>query len=150
MAVGAIFGYRPSTRAKPIPLGRSMTLPDGWVIKVVSATIDATAEIVAIPGNSPPPPGAQYTIVELSATYTGGGSRVLYAGRFPAYGAAYNFPRLPSNQKPPPPMLSLPVRVHSRQTVSGNLCYEIPSADAASLELLVGSDIGGQAWFALR
>src|SRR5262249_30039717 len=49
-SVTAFFAPPGSTSANPIPLGQAATFKDGWVVKVVSATIDATAQIVAIPG----------------------------------------------------------------------------------------------------
>jgi hypothetical protein len=49
----------------------------GWWVKVNSAIPDATQQIVAIPGNSAPHPGAQYAMLNLTANYTSGGSSVL-------------------------------------------------------------------------
>jgi hypothetical protein len=129
-----------------------VTFRDGWVVKVVSATIDATAQVAAIPGNSPPPPGAEYTVVNLSATYTGGGSSALDLGddRFEAEGA-HNYVYYYSYERPPSPALPFYAPVFSGQTESGNVCYQIASNDAASLELRAyGGVYGGYVWFALR
>jgi hypothetical protein len=150
--VAATFGPPGSTSANPIPLGHAVTFKDGWNIKVVSTTFDATAQIVAIPGNRPPPPGAQYTMVNLSATYTGGGSSVLdeVGDRFETVGA-HNFAYDTCYEQLPPPVLSLYATVFSGQTESGNVCYQIASNDAPSLELKAyGGYSTGYVWFALR
>jgi len=163
---GFTFGPPGSTYANPLPLGRPATSKDGWVVKVVSATIDATAQIVAIPGNHPPPPGDQYALVNLSATYTGAGSAAL--GQTPAtiYGvdrfAAIGTHTYPYGYYPygycgealPPPVLPLSAVVASGQTESGNLCALINSADASSLELRAYAGAYNAYfpffWFALR
>src|SRR5262249_42558517 len=156
---GFTFGPPGSTTANPIPLGQAATFYDGWVVRIVSATIDATDQIVAIPGNYRPPPGAQYTMVNLSATYTGGGSAVLdpatiYVGdRFAAIGTR-NYPYGYCPEKLPPPVLTFSIVVYSGQTESGNVCYLINSDDASSLELMAfGGEYRtyfGYFWFALR
>ena len=69
--VAVTFAAPGTTRANPIPLGRAAPVGRGWKLTVVSAALDATAQIVAIPGNESPHLGAQYTMLNLSATYTG-------------------------------------------------------------------------------
>jgi hypothetical protein len=145
------FGAPGSTSANPIPLGQAVTFKDGWVVKVVSATLDATAQIIAIPGNSPPPPGAQYAMVNFSATYTGGGSSAFdeYGSRFEAIGV-HNYSYSPCYERLPPPVLDPYDPVYSGQTVGGNVCYQIASNDAASLQLRSYVSGGGYVWFGLR
>jgi hypothetical protein len=48
---------RPGERENPLPIGTTFAISDGWRFRVVSDTIDATAQITAIPGNKPPPWG---------------------------------------------------------------------------------------------
>jgi hypothetical protein len=144
-----IFGAPGSTSANPIPLGHAVRFKDGWVVRVVSATIDATAEIVALPGNSPPTPGAQYTLLNLSATYTGSGSSALTGNRFDAVGS-HGYSYDDCYQQLPPPVLALYASVASGQTVGGNICYEVASEDADVLQLRAYAGSGRYVWFALR
>jgi hypothetical protein len=65
----------PGSRLNPYPLGTAVALYDGWRFKVNSATINADSEVEAFnDGSFPPPAGAQYTLVNVTATYLGGGS----------------------------------------------------------------------------
>jgi hypothetical protein len=147
--VALTFGAPGSTSANPIPLGHGVRFKDGWVVRVVSTTIDATAEIVALPGNSPPAPGAQYAMLNLSATYAGAGSSALGENRFEAVGS-HNFSYDYCYQGLPPPVLPLYATVFSGQTVGGNICYEIASEDADVVQLRAYAGSGAYVWFALR
>ena len=90
-------------------------------------------------------------MLNLSAAYTGGGSSALdeYGDRFEAIGA-HNFAYRGCYQQLPPPVLVLYATVYSGQTVGGNICYQIASNDAASLQLRSYVSGGGYLWFALR
>jgi hypothetical protein len=152
--VTATFAPPGSTGANPIPVGQAVTFKDGWVFKVVSATIDATAQIVAIPGNRPPPPGAQYTMVNVTAAYTGAGHSSFHEDlNGHALGAmgAHKFPYDPCYQQLPTPTFDPYQEVYSGQTLSGGVCFQIASNDADSLLLFARSVYdGSQTWFALR
>jgi hypothetical protein len=52
----------PGAKTNPIPLSHSAGLDGGWMFTVISAKPDATQQIAAIPGNNPPPSGAQYAM----------------------------------------------------------------------------------------
>jgi len=151
IGVAATFAPPGSTSANPTPLGQSVAFKDGWTIKVGSATLDATAQIVAIPGNSPPHPGAQYTMLNLSATYTGGGSSTLANfGEFDTIGV-HNFSYPLCYEELPPPVLQIFTTVYSGQSINGNICFEVASNDAASLQLRTyGGGSYSKTWFALR
>ena len=148
----------PGDRLNPYPLGKAATLQSGWKLRVNSATISADAEVEGVkdqygnPVNSPPPAGAQYTLVNVSMTYQGAGSYSLpvYLLGVQAQGtgnAGYN---VGGCQPPPLDLASDFTPVSSGQTVTGNLCFEIASKDAASL-LLQGRGVDGlPGWFALR
>lgn len=148
-AVAVTFGAPGSTSANPIPLGHAVRFNDGWVVKVVSAAIDATAQIVAVAGNTPPSPGAQYTMLNLSATYTGAGSSALGENRFEVVGSR-NYSYDYCYQELPTPVLPLYASVVSGQTVGGNICYEIDSDDANVVQLRAYAGSGAYVWFALR
>jgi Divergent InlB B-repeat domain len=153
--VTATFGPPGSTRANPIPIGHAGVLFSGWLFKVLSVTPNATQQIVAIPGNWPPPAGAQYFMLDVSATYTGGGSSdlALFPGglnTIGAHNAAYPLHTSGCEyQHLPPPVFPPYGSLYSGQTASGNICFEIASNDADSL-LLYSGDYPSETWFALR
>jgi hypothetical protein len=153
----------PGDRLNPYPLGTAATLAQGWQLKVNSAIINADAAVEAVldpdsghPANSPPPAGAQYTLVNVSMTYLGGGTTslpgyfqfgVLTVGSGNAGYDVYGC------QPPPLDLNSDFTPVSSGQTVTGNLCFQIASNDAGTL-LLTAHGLTGNAevpvWFALR
>lgn len=149
----------PGDRLNPYQLGRAATLQGGWQLKVNSALINANTEVEAVidpdsglPANPPPSAGAQYALVNVSMTYQGGGSSSLpgYLLGVQAEGAGNAGYGVDGCQPPPFDLNSDFTPVFSGQTVSGNLCFEIASNDAATL-LLQGRGVDGlSAWFALR
>jgi hypothetical protein len=147
----------PGDQLNPYRLGRTAKLTQGWQMKVNSATINADAAVEAVtdqygnPVNTPPPAGAQYTLVNVSMTYAGAGSRSLpgYLQSVHAVSAG-NVGYNGYGCTPPPLDLNADfTAVSSGQTVTGNLCFEIASDDAARL-LLQGQGMAGAVWFALR
>jgi hypothetical protein len=152
----------PGSRSNPYPLGTAATLQGGWQLKVNSALINADTEVEAVtdqygdPVNSPPPPGAQYTLVNVSMTYQGdyqgdpSSSLPVYLVGVQAEGAGNAGYNVDGCRPPPLDLDSDFTPVSSGQTVTGNLCFEIASNDAASL-LLQGRGVDGlPGWFALR
>jgi hypothetical protein len=148
----------PGDRLNPYPLGKAATLQSGWQLKVNSATINADSQVEAVTDqyggypNPPPPAGAQYTLVNVSMTYAGAGSRSLpgYLQSVQAVGAGNVGYNVYGCRPPPLDLNSDFTPVFSGQTVTGNLCFEIASKDAASL-LLQGRGVDGlPGWFALR
>jgi hypothetical protein len=146
----------PGDRLNPYPLGTSVLLYGDWRVKVNSAILNADTQVEAVtdpdgyPVNPPPPTGAQYSLVNLSETYVGGGSTFAPRGYTEGQGnALYS----PSDCTPPSPDLGSFVNVYSGVTVTGNVCYEIASNDASTL-LLRGSvpkgDTDQTVWFALQ
>jgi hypothetical protein len=144
-----------STRANPVPLGRPARVNSSWIVTVGPADLDATAELLGIAGNAPPRAGAQYAMVYLTATFTGGGpgslanAAAFYA--IGAHGAAYEG----CDQALPPPALHPSDVVYAGQTIGGNVCYEIASKDASSLVLFAGyyepfDQSEHKVWFRLR
>jgi hypothetical protein len=141
----------PGDRLNPYPLGATATLTQGWQMKVNSTIINADAQVEAVNNQSPPPAGTQYTLVNVSMTYTGAGSRSLPGYLQPGVQAvgAGNAGSVYGCQPPPLDLNSDFTPVSSGQTVTGNLCFEIASDDAARL-LLQGQGMAGAVWFALR
>jgi hypothetical protein len=158
--VGVTF-IAPGDRANPFPLGQTVKISAKWEMKVISATVNATDQVVGLqdeygyPENDPPPPGAQYTLVNISGTYIGGGST--YANEL--FGAVrlqgvHNATYYGNECIPPSPRVPYG-DVFSGQTVSGNLCFRIASNDADSLMLSVREEDPKTynevtTWFALR
>lgn len=146
----------PGDRLNPYPLGTPVQLGQGWKVKVNSAIINADAQVEAINGNVPPPAGAQYSLVNLSMTYTNGGSGDLgfFAQSYLVTEGAGNAGYAADYQcATPAPDLGVAGQVFSGQTETGNLCFLIASNDASTL-LLNGPPTADDAqvpiWFALR
>ena len=150
----------PGDRLNPYPVGTTATLQGGWQLKVNSATLNADAAVEGVDNQPPPAAGDQYTLVNVSMTYQGDGSPtlpgyLLFVQAEGAGNAGYGVdcigsPIRVSCQPPPLDLGSDFTPVISGQTVTGNLCFEIASKDAASL-LLQGRGVDGLlAWFALR
>ncbi len=60
------------TRAKPVPIGQTTDVGDGWTVRVNSANFDATESILAENTfNDPPAEGFVYVVVNVSVGYTG-------------------------------------------------------------------------------
>ena len=136
----------PGNWLNPYPFGTPVTLEGGWRVKVNSAKIDATAEIEAVvdsgTGEHPNPvprAGYQYTLVNVSmkavqpmpvdvADFLTQLSQLGAAGKVSGLYAA-------DTCQPPEPDLGSAGQVTEGQTVRGNLCYLIPSADASTLRL---------------
>ena len=150
----------PGDRLNPYKLGTAATLQGGWQLKVNSALINADSEVEAVidpysglpDANPPPPAGAQYTLVNVSMTYQGGGSYSLpgYLLGVQAVGAGNAGYNVDGCQPPPLYLDSDFTPVFSGQTVTGNLCFEIASNDAASLLLQGRGTARLPAWFALH
>jgi hypothetical protein len=157
--VGVTF-VPPGDRLNPYSLGMAATLTGNWRLKVNSVTLNADREVEAVlnsggqPANSPPVTGEQYTLVNVSMTYVGGGSSnlhnylVAHAIDAEGQGTSYRTYCIP-----PPLDLNLVGEVFSGQTETGNLSYVIASPDADIL-LLTAEGTTGQApipvWFALH
>jgi hypothetical protein len=161
--VGVTF-IAPGARENPFPLGQAVEVRDNWQVKVISATLDATEQVRAFAQQKgyywfPPSPGAQFMLVNFSATYLGGGSTNFGPLMFSlkamgAHNAGYG---VDDECASPLPDLryARDDDTFSGQTVTGNLCFGIASNDADSLLLSVpvGETALGSLtylWFALR
>lgn len=147
----------------PVPLGKPFAIgSSGWQLTVVSAIPDDTQALLTMTNgygniNSPPPAGAQDFVASVTATYTGGGSGLLAGllATVEAMGAhSYTYDTQSNSYGTlPPPVLDDPYgqSVFSGQSVTGNICWQVASNDAASLKLGVVPEPGAQGtWFALH
>lgn len=147
--MAATFAPPGSTGANPVPLGQTAPIADGFRLKVVSVTPDAQLSV-------PAPVGAQNFVVLLTVTYVGGGKGDLLPliNNLDAAGthdATYTTYENGCHAALPPPTLGdSGFDIFSGQSVSGNICWQVASNDAASLELFIGSGFTHTTWFALR
>ena len=140
----------PGDYLNPYRLGREMKL-NAWRLRVDSASLDADAQVEAVvdpstgkPANAPPPPGMQYTLVEMTLTYLRRGSS---RGPLEAYvrsqlvtesgenGEVVYYPADLYCRAPPIDLGSVGSRAVSRRSITGYACYEIPSSSASRLLL---------------
>ena len=150
----------PGTRTHPVPIGQAFNVAGGWRLKVVSVTSDATQAVLAVRDQSggpniAPPPGAQDFLVLVEATYTAGGSGNPYSlltslDAKGSHDALYTNGNNGCGALPSPRLGYSDSNVFSGQTVSGNVCWQIASNDAASLKLSIGSGFTQSTWFALH
>ena len=143
------------SQANPFPIGAVADLFDGWQLTVLSVTPDANAQVLAADGfNDPPEPGKQFFIATVRATRTGDSPERFFASvRFRALGpsgvllAAYstsNACGVIPNEVPFGPVVA-------GASISGNVCWEAPSAEVGSLVMFdeYASDKRKRVWFAL-
>jgi hypothetical protein len=146
----------PGDRLNPYPLGTPVQLAQGWSVKVNSAIINANAQVEAVNGNVPPPAGKQYSLVNLSMTYTdsGSGDLGLFAKSYLVTEGAGHVSYAADYQcTTPAPDLGVVGQVLSGQTETGNLCFVVASNDASTLRLNgppTPDEMQVPVWFALR
>jgi hypothetical protein len=135
----------PGDRLNPYSLGTPVTLHDpantGWRMTVNSATINANAQVEAVNGNVPPPPGHQYTLVNLTLTLLNGGPTRLEdftMGGLLTEG--HNHAYTTGDCTPPSPDISAGT-VNSGQTETGNLCFVIFTTDASKLMISADDEV---------
>lgn len=156
----------PGAQANPIPLGSTWFVAGNWLFSVLGATPNANGSLVRADGTmQQPPAGAQFFLLDVAVTYKGSGNASFgdFAQELAAvggHGTRYAFTSgngcgpgnaiLPSHDIQPKAVANSPVE--SNQTVSGYICFQVASADASSLVLVVSGRTPPvqQVWFALR
>ena len=149
----------PGDKANPIAIGKSAAVGDGWKLSILSVSSDAADQVLAVnndngdPANSPPPPGAQDYMLLAKVTFVGGGKGELgylrnYMFVVGAHGVKYQTENNSCGRWPEPSFQYAP-DPFSGQTLTGNVCYQIASNDAASLRFYTELKYGTQIWFAL-
>ena len=137
---------RSSSRANPIPVGTTVRLAD-WEITVIGTRPDSTAAVLAENQfNDPPVEGREFVIIETELTYVGTTSSIVFADTdFSAVGAGgitYG-----SNSDDwcgvIPDKLNEFTEVFTGGTLSGNLCYSVPTEDIDSLVLIADEGFFG-------
>jgi hypothetical protein len=146
-----------SFRSTPLPIGASAAVGEGWTLTVLSATPNATADVLARNRfNSPPQAGKQFFIVRVSLKNEGSQPQNLFrAGQFRLLGDANVAYRTfdPTCGVIPDPIST--TDVFPGGTITGNLCWQVPSTEVGSLVLyheyfFAGSGNEVRTFFALR
>ena len=146
------------SRSKPVPLGQVVKILKGdvpyWAIVVSSTNPDATEEILAENMfNEPPSPGNQFYMVQLEAKYLGPDSATFTSNytlkTLGQSGIVYETYEHSCGVTPD----EFPVytELFSGGAIKGWECWQVPSADVESLQLLVDEFLGDtRLWFNLK
>jgi hypothetical protein len=142
-----------ATRERPVPLGTAVDLPEGWQFTVLSATPNATDLVRAHNRFNPlPQPGHQFFLVRVSVKRTGAAAASFPAGvQLRLVGSANVAYKTFEH-----PCGTIPEALSSTElfpggTITGNLCWQVPSAEAGSLVLYHENPFSqANTFFALR
>lgn len=141
------------TRANPVPLGSDGTFDNNWTVKVLGTTPDASAVIKAQNlFNDPPAAGMQFFMANVSATYTGpSSSNALGDLTFSALDSG-NTQIKEGSCGVLPNEFDFFKDVFTGGTLTGNICFAVPTATVASLVMYIDAGLLGRqrAFFALR
>jgi hypothetical protein len=136
----AVAGNGKGTRSKPYKLHTLVPLPEskGWKFRVNKSTPNANAAVHgANEFNSPPKPGRQFFMINVTMIYTGPGTSTAFeAGSFGAVGktnVAYAQGTDDCGVLPNP--LDDSTKVFSGGRITGNICFSVRKTDVSSLEL---------------
>ncbi|MER3410838.1 MAG: hypothetical protein C4306_12385 [Thermoleophilia bacterium] len=142
------------SRAHPYPFGRSVKLPNGWVVRIVKVTPNAWPEIRAANRfNDPPPDGWQFFMITLRATYRGpeeparfDESEFKLVGRSNVAYATWHEPSCGVNPSP----IAARDEVFHGGTITGNICWGVRKQDLNSLLMYHDEFLGEKTFFRLR
>lgn len=129
-----------TSREDPVPFGEAAQVGSGWSVKVLETNTDATAVIAAENEfNERPPAGEQLVMATIEATYNGPEQQAstytdLYlnaVGQSNVEIAEYSCESVLPND------LSEAGDVYQGGTVTGNVCWSVPTGDVSSLLMAV-------------
>jgi len=140
--------------ANPYPIGTAATTVEGWSIQVVSVIPDGTAQVLAENSfNTAPEGGRQFFIATVTATWTSTGAesfdgnyqlRVLGANNatYTAFGDSCGVT---------PNEWDEDTIVRSGQSVTGNLCWSVPTEELPYLRMFddASADAGSPVYWSL-
>ncbi|HEX7277200.1 MAG TPA: hypothetical protein VF244_07470 [Acidimicrobiales bacterium] len=148
-------GTRPvrlGTRSSPLPLGSEAAFENGWTVAVVGVTPDGTSAVMSENQfNDPPDDGEQFYLVRVSATYVGDGSSTpLGELTFSALDSRSTQVREGDCGVVPDAFDSF-AEAFTGGSLTGNVCFAVPSATAGSLVMYVDAGFVDEqrAFFAL-
>ena len=130
-------GTTAGSRGNPHPTGTAVALDDGWELEVAGVDRDATQRVLdRNQFNDPPADGHQFLIAEIEATYVGDEESSRFGGgfRLGAVGTAgaIGYRTFTDSCGVIPDALDDP-ETYRGGTITGNVCWQIRSADADSL-----------------
>lgn len=148
----------PGDRRYAIPVGRPAPIGRGWNLTIDSSLLNANSVILAVtdqsghPVNQPPPAGAQDYMVNITATYVGGGSSSVFDNVLDwlhAQGSGHaDYAYYSCGTPPTPNFENVADQVFSGQSVTGNVCFQVAIADVPYLRVHDG--VTKDVWFKLR
>ena len=121
-----------TTGEAAVPVGEEAQVGE-WKVTVVSVTAPAT-ELIAYTNefNEPPPPGSDYVVVTVQATYTGEGSADFSLDMASAFvGSDGGEFGAPQRRAEAPQPIEEAGEAGPGETVSGDLVFEVSSAEMA-------------------
>ena len=145
------------SRYNPIPLGQVVDtlrwqMPY-WAIVVSATNPNANQEVLAAEGwKESPQPGNQFFMVELEATYLGPESTFFYRDfTLKTVGQSAVVYDYGLHCGLIPDLFPISTELFTGGVIRGRVCWEVPSADVDSLQLIVDQDFGHtRLWFNLR
>lgn len=144
------------TRGNPAPIGTALEA-GGWVVKVDEVVPDATDLVLAENMfNEPPAEGRQFLMARVTVQYNGDEEPVTLFGapfEFSLFGSrGVEYTTFDDSCGVVPEELDLFKELYKGGSVSGNLCWSVPSDEVDSLLLRVQIGLVSQheMWFALR
>ena len=151
---GVTVSFRPVgkgvTRGNPIRLGHAALIGQGWRLRINSFTPNVQL-------SPPPSAGAEYVAANMTLTNTARGRNALnyslgYLDVIGSHNVAYRPGDCPGDA--PPPALDSVVPsglLNSGQSATGNVCWQIATNDASTLELHIDPNFAYPvSWFALH
>lgn len=144
------------TRGNPAPIGTALEA-GGWVVQVDEVVPDATDLVLAENMfNEPPAEGRQFLMARVTVQYNGDEEPATLFGapfEFSLFGSrGVEYTTFDDDCGVVPEELDLFKELYKGGSVSGNLCWSVPSDEVDSLLLRVRIGIVSQheMWFALR
>jgi hypothetical protein len=129
------------SRANPVPMHEGAVIPEskGWRVKVNRSIPNATSMVLAENQfNDKPASGRQFFVINVTATYKGGGrSSVLEALTLSALGKSNVAYDTSDNCGVVPDELDTFKKVFSGGSLVGNVCFSVKKRDVASVLLMV-------------
>jgi len=134
------------SRANPVPKGLPVSVGDGWMMKVVAYTPDANAAVAAENRyNDAPKPGMQYVMATVELTYTDAGKddkSTPFLVSIKAVGPSNVSYSLSDSMAVAPNALESMKEIFKGGTVTGNIVFAVPSAEANQIILYASAGYG--------
>jgi hypothetical protein len=135
------------SRLAPIPLGVAADIGEGWKLSVSGAARDITDETLAgNQFNEPPPDGFRFIGIDVTYSYDGAGSASAFTVTTKAVGGDNR--ELGTECGVTPGEVDQSAEIFSGGTVSGTICFVVPTTSAALVLYATSGFDGGNIMFA--